>query len=455
MDAAQLVAEQRRYFQTGKTLPVAFRIEQLHRLKAILTAFEPALINALKEDLNKSPFEAYTTEIGIVYEELGTAIKHVERWAAPQRVPLPLVHFPAVGQILSEPYGVALIMAPWNYPVQLTLNPLIAAMAAGNCIIVKPSAYAPHVSHVLAQMLGDAFSPHYIAVVEGGRQENASLLEQKFDTIFFTGSVEVGKIVMQSASKHLTPVTLELGGKSPVIVEKSANLRVAARRILWGKTVNSGQTCVAPDYVLVDSRIKDDLLKMMRMELKRLWGVSPLGSPDYPCIINQKHFERLIGLMRNEHTYLGGGYDSGTRRIEPTILDQVDFDSPVMQEEIFGPILPVIAYDSLEEAIAKIIHRPKPLALYLFTTDKAVERRVLRAVPFGGGCVNDCLMHLVSTKMPFGGVGESGMGHYHGKFGFDTFSHQKSIVNKGIFPDIPFRYPPYKNKLWLAKKLLK
>ncbi|HJD23858.1 MAG TPA: aldehyde dehydrogenase [Firmicutes bacterium] len=454
-DLQRFVDSQRAYFRTGRTLSPAFRRRQLCRLKAALSEREPELLLALKADLNKSAFEAYTTEIGMVHEELATAIRHVEKWAAPRRVPLSILHFPASGWVQPEPYGVALIMSPWNYPVQLTLNPLIAAIAAGNCAVVKPSAYAPHTARILALLLRGLFPEEYIAVVEGGREENAALLEQKFDTIFFTGSAAVGKIVMQAAARHLTPVTLELGGKSPVIVDKSANLRLAARRILWGKTINSGQTCVAPDYVLVDRAVRDDLLKAMRTELKRLWGVSPLSSPDYPCIINEKHFYRLLGLLKDQHAYIGGGYDSGTRRIEPTVLDSADFGSPVMQEEIFGPILPVIPYDSLDQAIDAVVSRPKPLALYLFTNDRAVERRVLRGISFGGGCVNDTLMHLVSTRLPFGGVGESGMGQYHGKYGFDTFSHLKSIVKKSNRLDIPLRYPPFRGKYHLAKQIMK
>ncbi|HIZ19688.1 MAG TPA: aldehyde dehydrogenase [Firmicutes bacterium] len=454
-DLQQLVDSQHAYFRTGQTLSPAFRRRQLCRLKAALSEREPELLLALKADLNKSAFEAYTTELGMVHEELTTAIRHVEKWAAPRKVPLSILHFPGSGWVQPEPYGVALIMSPWNYPVQLTLNPLIAAMAAGNCAVVKPSAYAPHTSQVLALLLRGLFPEEYVAVVEGGREENTALLEQKFDTIFFTGSVAVGKIVMQAAARYLTPVTLELGGKSPVIVDKSANLRLAARRILWGKTVNSGQTCVAPDYVLVDRTIQNDLLKAMRAELKRLWGVSPLSNPDYPCIINEKHFYRLLGLLKDQHAYIGGGYDSGTRRIEPTVLDNANFDSPVMQEEIFGPILPVIPYDSLDQAIDAVVSRPKPLALYLFTNDRAVENRVLQEISFGGGCVNDTLMHLVSTNLPFGGVGESGMGQYHGKYGFDTFSHPKSIVKKSNRLDIPLRYPPFRGKYRLAKRMMK
>jgi aldehyde dehydrogenase (NAD+) len=451
----RLIDNQRNFFRTGATLPVSFRINQLVRLKKLLKENETVLIDALKSDLGKSAFEAYTTEIGMVYQEINTALRNVEKWANPRRVPLPIFHFPASGYIIPEPYGTVLIISPWNYPVQLSLNPLVSAIAAGNCVILKPSANSARVSQVLADLISRLYPRKYIAVVQGGREENAALIEQRFDKIFFTGSTAVGRVVMEAASRHLTPVTLELGGKSPVIVDRTANLGVAARRILWGKTINSGQTCVAPDYVLVDYRIKSELLKAMKIELKRLWGVSPLSNREYPRIINKKHFDRLIELMRNENIFLGGGYDSSTLRIEPTVLDEVDFDSPVMQQEIFGPILPVLAYKSLDEAIFRIVTRPKPLALYLFTRDKSVKNRVLGEISFGGGCINDTLMHLASSKLPFGGVGSSGMGRYHGKYGFCTFSHEKSVVNKGFFPDISIRYPPYSGKLRLVKQLLK
>ena len=449
--ARALLEQQQRFFRTGKTLSPAFRIEQLRRLKAVLSGWEPQLLAALKADLNKAAFEGYATEIGMVLHELNEAIRRVETWSRPRRVSLPLLQFPAAGEIRPEPYGVALIMAPWNYPLQLTLVPLISALAAGNCAVVTPSAYAPHTSRLLAQMLGALYPPRYVAVVEGGREENSVLLELPFDLIFFTGSPAVGRIVMKAAAAHLTPVILELGGKSPVLVDRTANIRIAARRILWGKTVNSGQTCVAPDYVLVDRAVRDQLLQAMRSELKRLWGVSPLSNPDYPCIINEKHFQRLLRLLRSEHAYIGGGFDSGTRRIEPTVLDQVALDSPIMQEEIFGPLLPVIPYDTLDQAIDYVRKHDQPLALYLFTGDRCVERKVLRSVSFGGGCINDTLMHLVTSRLPFGGVGASGMGRYHGKYGFDAFSHEKSVVRRGIFPDIPLRYPPYRGKLRAVK----
>lgn len=454
MDIERLAAAQRRYFSSGRTRPPAFRLEMLRRLEACLHAREEALLDALAADLNKSRGEAYMTELGLVYDELSHAIRHVCRWAAPQRVGLSAVQFPARGWRLPEPYGTALILAPWNYPVQLTLNPLISALAAGNCAVVKPSAYAPATSAALAALVRQAFPPEYAAVVEGGRAENAALLEQKWDTIFFTGSVPVGRVVMEAAARHLTPVTLELGGKSPVIVDAAADLRLAARRILWGKTVNAGQTCVAPDYVLADNRIKPALLRQMERQLRWLWGENPLERPEYPRIVNEKHFQRLMGLLAGEHAALGGTCDAAGLRIAPTVLDQAAPDSPVMQEEIFGPILPVLGYDTLEEAMAFVAARPHPLALYLFTEDRAVVRRVMNGLSYGGGCVNDTLMHLTSHKLPFGGVGDSGMGQYHGKAGFDTFTHYKSVVDRGTWLDVPLRYPPYRH-LGLMKRVLK
>lgn len=455
MTVTELNAAQRQFFAAGRTRKPAFRVEMLSRLQAGLHTHEPALLAALKKDLNKSSGEAYMTELGLVYDELRYAIKHVERWSRPRSIRLPMLHFPASGHMLPEPYGTVLILSPWNYPVQLTLNPLIAALAAGNCAVVKPSAYAPATSAAIAALLQDVFPPAYVAVVEGGRQENAALLEEKWDFIFFTGSVAVGKVVMEAASRHLTPVALELGGKSPVIVDDSANLRLAARRILWGKTINAGQTCVAPDYVLVDRRVKNALLQQMQQQLSFLWGRHPLEREDYPCIVNTKHFERLMGLMAGEHIALGGECDAATRRIAPTVLDEVTAQSPIMQEEIFGPLLPVIAYDTLDEAMQFVRERPHPLALYVFSEDADTVRRLLNGLSFGGGCVNDTIMHLVTHKMPFGGVGDSGMGCYHGKFGFDTFTHYKSVVNKSTSVDLTLRYPPYDGKLSAIRRFLK
>ena len=455
MTSPELAAAQRRFFDSGRTRSVAFREEQLRRLQAALRAEEEPLLAALKQDLNKSAGEAYMTELGIVHDELSCALGHLRRWARPKNVRLPLFQFPASGCILPEPYGTALIISPWNYPVQLTLNPLIAALAAGNCAVVKPSAYAPAVSAALARLLSAVFPAQYVAVVEGGRQENAALLEQKWDTIFFTGSVAVGRVVMEAASRHLTPVSLELGGKSPVSVDATANLQVAARRILWGKTINAGQTCVAPDYVLADNRVKPALLREMEKQLRFLWGRRPLEKEEYPRIVNEKHFERLVGLMAGEHAAVGGECDAAALRIAPTVLDRVTPASPVMQEEIFGPLLPVLGFDELDEAIRFVRERPRPLALYVFSEDAAAVRQVLGQLSFGGGCVNDTIMHLATHRLPFGGVGDSGMGRYHGKFGFDTFTHYKPVVSQSTHLDLPVRYPPYTPRLGLMKRFLK
>ena len=362
------------------------------------------------------------------------------------------MQLPGSCRVLSEPYGVALIMSPWNYPFQLTIAPLIGAISAGNCAVVKPSAYSAATSALLKRMGDELFESSYIAVVEGGRKENAGLLEQAFDFIFFTGSPSVGRLVMEKASAHLTPVSLELGGKSPVIVDETADISLTARRLAWGKCVNAGQTCVAPDYVLVHHSRQEELVEKLIAELRMRYTSAPLMNPDWPKIINQRHFDRLVGLMQSGVISHGGQIDPDARRIAPTLLTDVEWDSPIMQEEIFGPLLPILPYRKLDEAIARIRQKPKPLALYVFTQSKAVEEKVLGEVSFGGGCVNDTILHLATPYMPFGGVGESGMGGYHGRFSFDTFSHQKSILKRFAWPDVPLRYAPYKDKMkWIQK----
>ena len=385
--------------------------------------------------------EAYMTEIGLTCSELRYIAAHIHRWAAKKWVPTPLSQFPSRSFCQAEPYGVVLVMAPWNYPFLLSMEPLIGALAAGNTVVLKPSAYAPHMAKELEELLGACFPPEYVAVVQGGREANTELLEQRFDYIFFTGSVAVGKLVMERAAAHLTPVTLELGGKSPCIVDRTANVKLAAKRIVFGKFLNAGQTCVAPDYLLVHREVKNTLVAYMRRYLQLFYGKKPLENPDYPKIINEKHFLRLKGLMENQHILVGGD-DNGTDKIAPTLLDAVSPDAPVMQEEIFGPILPILTYATLEEAIRFVKAREKPLALYLFTTDRTTEKRVLQEVSFGGGCVNDTVVHLATPYMAFGGVGKSGMGSYHGKKSFDTFSHYKSILKNSSFLDMPVRYPP-------------
>ena len=440
-DVETLVAKQRAYFQSGKTLSVPYRIGMLEKLREAVRRQEDRIAEALKADLHKTPFEAYMTETGMVLDELTYAIRHTASWARRKRVRTPLAQFSARSFVIPEPYGVALIMSPWNYPFSLCIAPLIGAIAAGNCAIVKPSAYAPNVSRLLATLIGELFPREYVAVVEGGRAENAALLEQKFDYIFFTGSVSVGKYVMECASRSLTPVSLELGGKSPVIVDQSADIALAAKRVAFGKYLNAGQTCIAPDYVLVHANIRDAFVASVKAAVAAFY---PNGDhAAMPTLVNDKHFARVMGLVQPEKVVFGGGGDAMRRFIEPTLMQDVAWDDPVMREEIFGPVLLVLTYTDLDEAIAKITARPKPLALYLFTGDKAVEEKVLSRVSFGGGCVNDTVIHVATSYMPFGGVGESGMGGYHGKRSFATFTHYKSIVKKHTFMDLPIRYLPY------------
>lgn len=449
-----IVEKQRAYFLTQATKPYAFRMERLRALLGWIEGHEDDILWALREDLGKSDYEGYLTEVAMVKQELRDALRHLRRWMKPVRARAAIGQLPGRCRIYSEPYGVALIMSPWNYPFQLTLAPLVGAICAGNCVVVKPSAYSAATSALTARMIGEVFDPAYVAVVEGGRRENAGLLEQKFDYIFFTGSPAVGRLVMEKASRHLTPVSLELGGKSPVIVDETADIALTAKRLAWGKYLNAGQTCVAPDYVLVHQAREQALLEALIMEIRRMYGSAPLANPDYPKVINQHHFERLVGLLGSGAVTHGGQTDAAARRISPTVLNDVAWDSPVMQEEIFGPILPVLTYRKLDEAIARIQERPKPLALYLFTRDRAVEEKVLEQLSFGGGCVNDTVLHLATPHMPFGGVGESGMGGYHGRFSFTTFSHQKSVLKRYSKPDIALRYAPYGNKMKRLKKLM-
>jgi aldehyde dehydrogenase (NAD+) len=450
MDITQLVRAQRDFFATGATLDIGFRKKALSDLYNVLTAREDEINRALLADLNKSPFETYMTETGMVLAEISHLRKHLARWAKPHTVPTPLAQFPSRSFELHEPYGCVLIMAPWNYPLQLALEPLAGAIAAGNTAIIKPSAYAPATSHVLADILGQLFDPAFVAVVEGGREENQALLEQTFDYIFFTGGVATGKVVMEAASRHLTPVTLELGGKSPCIIDETADLKVAARRLAFGKFLNAGQTCVAPDYLLVHRSVKDRVVELLGKEITAFFGPDPLACDNLPKIVNEKHFRRVCGLLSGEKILLGGQSRDG--RIAPTVLEVTDPSCPIMQEEIFGPVLPVLVYDDLQEVLDFVSARPKPLALYLFTKNKATEDTVLGRLSFGGGCVNDTIIHLATSHMGFGGVGASGMGSYHGKRSFDTFTHTKSIVKKATWLDLPMRYHPYKA---LNEKLLR
>jgi aldehyde dehydrogenase (NAD+) len=445
MDKKELVKKQREFFDTGKTLDLKFRIDALKKLLNAVIANEGRLKEALYADLGKPGCEAYMTEIGLCRDELRFLIRHLPGWVRSRRMPSPLAQFAAESFVVPEPYGSALIISPWNYPVLLSIDPLAGAIAAGNTVVLKPSNYSPHVSEVLTEMLSAIYPPEHVSVVTGGRAENADLLEQKFDYIFFTGSVSVGRVVMEAASKHLTPLSLELGGKSPVIVDETANIPLTARRLAFGKFVNAGQTCVAPDYVYVHASKKAQLID----ELKRVIPEFYPGGADnelLPRIVNEKHFDRLLGLMAGENAVVGGESRRETLKIAPTVLDNITRESPVMGEEIFGPIMPLLEYTSLDEVIRDIKDHPKPLAFYLFSENKAVQKRVLREVSFGGGCINETLMHLATPHMGFGGVGESGMGSYHGKLSFDTFTHYKSIVDKKTWIDLPIRYAPFDGK---------
>lgn len=439
----ELVQAQRSFFFSGETLPVEYRIQALKKLKAAIIKYEPEIHAALKEDVGKSPLESYMCETGLTLSELSYMIGHVRTFSREKRVPTPLVQFHSRSFSKPSPYGVVLIMSPWNYPFMLSMEPLVDAIAAGNTAIVKPSAYSPATSAVIEKIIGECFDKKYAAVVTGGRSENTSLLKEHFDYIFFTGSQAVGKEVLRHAAEYLTPVTLELGGKSPCIVDKTANIELAAKRIVFGKFLNCGQTCVAPDYILCDRTVKDLLIAAIRKQILRQFGPDPLKNPAYGKIINQKHYDRILGLIDPEKIVHGGKGNPKTLQIEPTVMDDVKFKDAVMQQEIFGPVLPVLEYDSLDQVIRKLNTLPHPLALYLFTSDKKTEKKVLSRVGFGGGCVNDTIIHLATSAMGFGGFGESGMGAYHGKTGFDTFTHYKSIVDKKTWLDLPMRYQPY------------
>ncbi|PSO64517.1 MAG: aldehyde dehydrogenase family protein [Cyanobacteria bacterium QH_2_48_84] len=452
---SKIVKQQRRFFESGKTNDVAFRIETLKRLKQAITDHETAIAEALQADLNKPKFEAIASEIAFCREEIDYALKHIKSWTNPKKVSTPVNLFPAKSQVIAEPLGVVLIVAPWNFPFQLAMVPLIGAIAAGNCAIIKLSEVASHTSNLIADLISKTFNPGIVKVVEGGKETTQQLLAEKFDHIFFTGGTQVGKIIMKAAAENLTPVTLELGGKSPCIVDSNIHIEHAARRITWGKFINAGQTCVAPDYLLVHRSIKEQLLAAMKQCLQEFYGENPANSPDYARIINDNHYNRLSQLLEAGEIVVGGETDAAQRYIAPTIIDQVDWDDAVMQEEIFGPILPVLEYEELEEAIASVNACPKPLALYFFSKDRATQKQVLQETSSGGTGINDTIMQLMSPELPFGGVGNSGIGAYHGKASFDTFSHQRSILTQSFLLDIKLRYPPYEGKLkflnWLFK----
>lgn len=452
----ELLNRQSDFFNSGATRAVEYRIRALGRLKDSIQRREKALAAALMQDLGKSETESYMCEIGMALSELSWMQKHIRRLAAPKRVSTPPSQFAASSFRVPSPYGAVLIMSPWNYPVMLTLEPLIDAVAAGNTAVVKPSAYAPASSAALAELLGECFPPEYVAVVTGGRAENQTLLHQRFDKIFFTGGKAVGREVLHCAADTLTPVVLELGGKSPCIVDRTADIPLSARRIVFGKFLNCGQTCVAPDYILCDADIRDELVSAIKAEITAQFGADPLADPEYGRIVSEKHFRRILALIDRDKLVCGGQSNADALRIAPTVLQDVGWDDAVMSEEIFGPVLPVLTFRTLDEAVEIVEAHPHPLALYFFSRDKEAQKRVLAQCRFGGGCLNDVMIHLATSAMPFGGVGESGMGCYHGAAGFAEFSHTRSVVDKKDWIDLPIRYQPYtRAKLKLMQRFEK
>ncbi|KQC09705.1 MAG: aldehyde dehydrogenase [Smithella sp. SDB] len=451
----QTLGRLRDFFATGKTRDVDFRIAQLKKLKEGIRKYEPEIMASLYDDMHKPPFEAYASEIGILYTEIDHIIRHLHSWSRPRRVATPVIHFLSRSRIYHDPYGVVLIISPWNYPFQLTIAPLIGAIAAGNCVLIKPSEFSSSTSATIEKMMTELFASDYVAVFQGETEATKKLLEEKFDYIFFTGSTAVGRVIMSAAARHLTPVTLELGGKSPTIVDEDVDLNYGIKRIAWGKFFNAGQTCIAPDYVLVHRKIKDSFIEKIVGTLHSFYGENPMMSPDYARIINERHFNRLLQLMKSGWVIYGGNSQRKDLYIAPTIIDQVSPNDPVMQEEIFGPILPLVEYNDIEEAIAFVNQRPRPLALYCFSKNKKIQNRILRETSAGGGCINDTISHIGSQELPFGGIGESGMGAYHGKASFNTFTHQRGILFRSNLLDISLRYPPYRDRVSLLQLLFR
>ncbi len=452
---SEIVQHQKTYFQKNKTLEISFRLNQLKKLKEAILSRETAIHEALYKDLKKSEPESYITETGLVIKEIEEAIAKTAKWAKPKRVSTPLFFAPGTSKIHPEPYGTVLIISPWNYPFQLLMSPLVGAISAGNTVVCKPSECAPHTAAIIKEILESIYPPEYIAVVEGGIPESTALLKERWDYIFFTGSTHVGRIVYQSAAKFLTPVTLELGGKSPCIVDKDIHLENTARRIVWGKFMNVGQTCIAPDYILVHKDIKRALIDKIQEKIKQFYGEDPQESEDYGRIINERNFDRLVGMINQDKVVFGGKSDRSDKYISPTIMDNVTPDDAIMQEEIFGPIIPIMTYENIEEAIGMVNSGEKPLALYIFTRNKNLSDRVLKECPSGGGCVNDTVVHIGNPHLPFGGVGESGIGAYHSEASFGTFSHYKSILHKSPAIDLDVRYAPWGKNYSKLKFLLK
>lgn len=454
-DYSKIYQKQRAFFRTNQTKEIEYRIKALADLKSAIQQNEKPLIDALKADLNKSEFDAYSTEVGFVLKEISFIMSNVQSWAKPEKVKTPLTHFGSTSYIYSEPYGVALIIAPWNYPFQLSISPLIGAIAAGNCAIIKPSEFTPKTSEVVAKIIKDTFPEEYVTVALGGIETSQALLKEKSDYIFFTGSVPVGKIIMEAASKNLTPITLELGGKSPCIIHEDANLKLAAKRVAWGKFTNAGQTCIAPDYLYLHRNSREKFLSYIKESIKELYGENSLKNENYTRIVSESHFKRLASFLSNGDILLGGNSDIDRLLIEPTLLTNISWEDPVMQDEIFGPILPILEYSHLSEVTRGIHNHPNPLALYIFSESEKVQQEVLNSVSFGGGCINDTIYHIANPYLPFGGVGPSGTGAYHGKGSFDTFSHKKSVLKQTTAFDIPLRYPTMKDGLKRIKLFLK
>lgn len=452
-----IINKQHQFFYSGKTLPISFRLQQLKKLKTLLQTYEPQIVKALKKDLNKADTEAVLHEILLVYSEIDHMIKQLPKWARPKKVhtPFPAL-WPGRSSIYLEPYGCVLIIAPWNYPFMLVMSPLVGAIGAGNCAIIKPSELATHTEVIITKIINEHFPSEYLHAIKAGPEEVSQLLQEKFDFIFFTGGTKIGKIIMEAAAKNLTPVTLELGGKSPCIVDQTADLDFTARRIIWGKFINAGQTCIAPDFLYVPAACKEVLVNKLKKVIHNFYGDDPQKSPSYGRIINKKHFERLIHLMHQGNIVIGGQTHADSLYISPTLIDGITWQDSIMQEEIFGPLLPILTYEKLEEVVDTLKQHPKPLALYLFTKSKETETQILTHVSFGGGCINDCLLHIANLNLPFGGVGSSGFGNYHGQYSFETFSHRKSVYKKTLLIDIKVEYPPYTNrKLWWLRRLFK
>lgn len=451
MQIQKITQQQKMFFRTGKTLSISFRIHALRKLYQSIQTHQREITQALHADLGKSTTESFVSEISLCLEEISYFLRHIRSLAKPQKVATPLLQFPAKSRIYTKPYGTVLIISPWNYPFLLCIQPLIDAIAAGNTVVIKPSEFAPHTTAVIRKLIQHCFPPRYVSVVTGDSKTSTLLLQQKWDFIFFTGSTQIGKIVMQAAAQHITPVALELGGKSPCIVDDTADTQIAARRIVFGKFLNCGQTCIAPDYILCHVSQKERLIQALQQEIQKQYGQHPLQNPNYGKIIHSKHFNRLVQMLDQNKIVWGGQTDDKQCRIAPTLMDHVTWEDRVMQEEIFGPILPILTYQTLSEVIHTIQSHPAPLALYLFSHHKKHIKQILMHCPFGGGCINDTIMHIANNKFGFGGIGESGMGSYHGKAGFEQFSHKQSVLYNSTFPDFPFRYPPYPS---IMEKLL-